>query len=88
MEHVRGVGANTRWFEKTKHQKHALVTGIVDIKMNLFEIPFGAIGSLYFKRDIPYSLQAPLYRKGKAEETGDSEDYCIGHIADSMFWYE
>ena len=31
MEHAPGVGADTHWFDTTKHQKKALVTGIVDI---------------------------------------------------------
>ena len=46
MEHVAGVGADTRWFNNTIHQKHALVTGIVDIEKKLFSLSFGAIGSL------------------------------------------
>lgn len=87
MEHVSGVGADTKWFHNTKHQKHALVTGIVDIEKKLFSIPFGAIGRLYFKRDIPRTLQAPLYSTGTLDGAGDSETYCVGPIADYMFCY-
>jgi hypothetical protein len=87
MEHALGVGADTRWFNNTKHQKHALVTGIVDIEKKLFNIPFGAVGSLYFKSDLPPRLQGPLYVPGTPDETRDSDTYCIGPIADYMFWY-
>lgn len=87
MEHAPGVGADTRWFSNTKHQKHALVTGIVDIEKKLYNIPFGAVGSLYFKSDLSPQLQGPLYVAGTPDEAGDSETYCIGPIADYMFWY-
>ncbi|KAL4892301.1 serine/threonine protein kinase [Aspergillus ambiguus] len=87
MEHAPGVGADTCWFHHTKHQKHALVTGIVDIEKNIFSIPFGVVGSLYFKNDLSSELQGPLYAAGTPDEAGDSETYCIGPIADYMFWY-
>ncbi|KAJ6110161.1 serine/threonine protein kinase [Penicillium sp. IBT 16267x] len=84
MEHAPGVGADTRWFQTTKHQK-ALVTGIVDIEKKPFDIPFASVGSLYFKQDIPPHLQGRLYQPGTPDEDGDSETYCIGPIADYMF---
>ncbi|KAL3475579.1 serine/threonine protein kinase [Aspergillus californicus] len=87
MEYAPGVGADTRWFTNTKYQKHALVTGIVDIEKKLFNIPFGAVGSIYFKSDLSPHLQSPLYAAGAPDEAGDSETYCIGPIADYMFWY-
>ena len=87
MEHAPGVGADTCWFQTTKHQKKALVTGIVDIEKKLFDIPFASIGSLYFKQDIPPHLQGQLYQPGTPDEAKDSETYCIGPIADYMFWY-
>ena len=60
---------------------------IVDIEKKLFNIPFGAVGSLYFKTDLPSHLQGPLYAAGTPDEAGDSETYCIGPITDYMFWY-
>lgn len=63
------------------------MTGIVDIEKKLFNIPFGAVGSLYFKSDLPPELHGPLYMAGTPDEAGDSETYCIGPIADYMFWY-
>lgn len=87
MEHASGIGADTQWFNTTKYQKHALVTGIVDIEKKLFALPFASIGSIYFKKDIPTSLQGSLYTPGEPDEAGDSDVYCIGPIADYMFWY-
>jgi cysteinyl-tRNA synthetase len=87
MEHVSGVGADTLWFENTKYQKKELVTGIVDVEKKLFEIRFGAVGSLYLKRDLPAHLQGPLYEPGAPDKDGDWETYCIGPMADYMFWY-
>ncbi|KAH8429875.1 phosphotransferase family protein [Aspergillus melleus] len=86
MEHALGVGADTCWFDTTKYQKKALVTGIVDIEKKLFDIPFASIGSLYFKRDLPPHLQGQLYQPGTPDGDEDSET-CIGPIADYMFWY-
>ncbi|GLA95884.1 phosphotransferase enzyme [Aspergillus tubingensis] len=77
IEHVAGVGAIL----------HALVTGIVDIEKKLCSIPLGAIGSLYFRSDLPPQLRAPLYAVGTPDEAGDSQTYCIVPTADYMFWY-
>jgi cysteinyl-tRNA synthetase len=85
MEHVSGVGADTFWFDNIKYQKKELVTGIVDVEKRLFEIRFGAVGSLYFKPDLPAHLQGPLYESGAPDKYGDSETYCIGPIADYTF---
>lgn len=88
MEYAPGASAaDSGWFNTTKYQKHALVTGIVDTEKKLFEIPFGSIGSLYFRKDLPSHLQSRLYVPGAPDEAGDSETYCIGPIADHMFWY-
>ncbi|KAJ5088888.1 serine/threonine protein kinase [Penicillium angulare] len=87
MEYASGVGADTQWFHTTKHQKKALVTGIVDIEKRLFDIPFASVGSIYFKKDLPPHLQGQLYQHGTPDDGGDSETYCIGPIADYMFWY-
>lgn len=87
MEHASGVGADTRWFDTTKYEKKAIVTGLVDIEKKIFNIPFASVGSLYFKTDIPAQLQGPLYQPGTPDEERDSETYCIGPIADYMFWY-
>lgn len=87
MEHASGVGVDTRWFDTTKYQNKALVTGIVDIEKKLFNIPFGSVGSVYFKNDLPREWQGQLYQPGTPDESQDSETYCIGPIADYMFWY-
>ncbi|KAJ6179469.1 serine/threonine protein kinase [Penicillium mononematosum] len=80
MEHAPG-------FDTTKHQKKALVTGIVDIEKRLMNIPFASVGSLYFKKDLPPHSQGQLYSPVTPDEDRDSETYCIGPIADYMFWY-
>lgn len=82
-----GIGLDTKWFNMTKKQQVAVATGIVEIEKTLFDIPFGSIGSLYFKKDIPPELQADLYLPGTPDPNGDSGTFCIGPIADSMFWY-
>ncbi|KAJ5575573.1 serine/threonine protein kinase [Penicillium sp. DV-2018c] len=87
MEHASGVGADTRWFDTTKYQKKELVTGIVDIEKKLFEIPFASVGSIYFKSNLPRQSQGQLYQPGTPDEDRDAETYCIGPIADYMFWY-
>ena len=51
------------------------------------EIPFASVGSLYFKKYIPPHSQGRLYQPGTPDENRDSETYCIGPIADYMFWY-
>lgn len=53
----------------------------------MFNLSFGSTGSLYFKSDVPAHLQNDLYAPGTVDAAGDSEKYCIGPIADYMFWY-
>ncbi|WEW57594.1 hypothetical protein PRK78_003061 [Emydomyces testavorans] len=87
MEHAAGIGADTQWFNTTKYQKHALVTGIVDIETKLFALPFKSIGSIYFKKDLPLRLQTELYAQGSPDTDDDSKTFCIGPTTDYMFWY-
>ncbi|WEW59016.1 hypothetical protein PRK78_004484 [Emydomyces testavorans] len=82
-----GIGLDAKWFDMTKKQQQTVTIGIVDIEKILFGIPFGSIGSLYFKSDIPPELRAELYVPGTLDPDGDSETFCIGPIADYMFWY-
>ncbi|GAQ37990.1 hypothetical protein PDIG_16970 [Aspergillus niger] len=67
--------------------EHVAGVGIVDIEKKLCSIPLGAIGSLYFRSDLPPQLRAPLYAVGTPDEAGDSQTYCIVPTADYMFWY-
>ncbi|KAJ5558313.1 kinase-like protein, partial [Penicillium sp. DV-2018c] len=83
MEKAQGVGLQSRWLDLTKRQLHKLATSFVDIEKKFFDLPFGSIGSIYFKTDIPLELQGPLY----TEPSPDSETFCIGPTADYMFWY-
>lgn len=89
MERASGNGLDTdsKWFELTKKERLTLVTDVVNIEKKLFDIPFGAIGSLYFKKDLPKEMQADLYAPGISDVDGDSETFCIGPILDYMFWY-
>ncbi|KAK2732004.1 Phosphotransferase enzyme [Myotisia sp. PD_48] len=87
MSLASGICLDTKWFDMTKKQQLTVATGIVDIEKILFNIPFGAIGSLYFKKDIPPELRADLYAPGTKDPAGDSDVFCIGPITDYMFWY-
>ncbi|KAJ5591923.1 kinase-like protein [Penicillium hispanicum] len=85
MEKAQGVCLQSRWRELTKRQQHKLATSFVEIEKKFFDIPFGSIGSLYFKADIPLELQGALYMN--TEPNHDSETFCIGPTADYLFWY-
>lgn len=87
MEHASGVSADTRWLDITKPRMRMFVTGIVDTENKFFDISFASIGSPCFKQDVPDHLQRQLYTLGAEDTDGDSEVYCIGPIADYMFWY-
>ncbi|KAE8397760.1 hypothetical protein BDV37DRAFT_264944 [Aspergillus pseudonomiae] len=70
----------------TKRERHKLASSFVEIEKRFFNIPFGSIRSIYFQEDIPSDLQAALYI-ASAENSGDSERFCISPTADYMFWY-
>jgi hypothetical protein len=88
MEKARGIGVDTKWLHMTKRERHMLASSFVEIEKQFFDIRFAAIGSIYFKSDIPSHLQAPLYADEQVEK-GDAaaEEYCIGPTVDYMFWY-
>lgn len=62
-----------------------LALSFVEIEKKFFDLPFQSIGSIYFKKDVPPDLQAPLYRVD-TESSQDSETFCIGPTVDYMFW--
>ncbi|KAF3484166.1 uncharacterized protein GIQ15_03490 [Arthroderma uncinatum] len=86
MEFVSGISLDTKWFDMTKPQQRDLTVEIFEIEKKLMGIPFGSIGSIYFKSDIPPSKQADLYLTGTPDPEEDCREYCIGPIADYMFW--
>ncbi|KAL2377672.1 hypothetical protein RJZ90_006549 [Blastomyces dermatitidis] len=87
MEFAPGIGLDTKWFDLTKREQRTVAIEIVEVERKLFGIPFGSFGSLYFKKDIPPELQADLYAPGVEDPSGDSDTFCIGPIADDMFWH-
>lgn len=86
MEKASGIGLDTKWFDLTKVEQRTVATEIVDVEKKLFSLPFGAVGSLYFKDDVPTQMQANLYLPGTTDPDGDSDTFCIGPISDYMFW--
>jgi hypothetical protein len=86
MEKAPGVGLETKWPSMDKRDLHKLASSFVEIEKRFFDIPFGSIGSIYFKKDVPPELQAALH-SASAENNRDSEMFCIGPTADYMFWY-
>ncbi|GFF30235.1 hypothetical protein IFM58399_02517, partial [Aspergillus lentulus] len=86
MEKAPGVGLETKWPSMDKRDLHKLASSFVEIEKRFFDIPFGSIGSIYFKKDVPPELQAALY-SASAQNNRDSEMFCIGPTADYMFWY-
>ena len=85
MEKAPGVCAATQWFNLKEHEIKKFAHSFVELEKTLFQLPFAATGSLYFKTDIPATLQAPLYEGGSTAE--ETSQFCIGPIADYMFWY-
>jgi hypothetical protein len=85
LEKASGVSAITRWAEMTVLEIKRLGHTIVELEKKLFELPFAAFGSLYFKHDVPRAQQAPLYADDESSD-GDMQRFCIGPIADYMFW--
>ncbi|PGH19040.1 hypothetical protein AJ79_00074 [Helicocarpus griseus UAMH5409] len=84
LRFTAGLGLDNKWFNMTKKQQLIVVTGVVDIEKKLFGIPFGSTGSLYFKKDIPPSMQSDLYFSGTPDPDGDFDMFCLGPIADYM----
>ncbi|PYI30037.1 phosphotransferase enzyme family protein [Aspergillus indologenus CBS 114.80] len=86
MEKAPGVSLATMWHTLSKKQRHKLASSFVEAERSFFNYPFGSIGSIYFKRDVPTELQASLYNTDTGND-GHSNIFCIGPTADYMFWY-
>ncbi|KAF2464602.1 kinase-like protein [Lindgomyces ingoldianus] len=84
MEKAPGVCLASKWVNLQDLEIRRLAHSFVELETKFFQIPFSATGSLYFKKDIPSSLQAPLDTEEHATE---ANQFCIGPIADYMFWY-
>lgn len=84
MEKAPGICLSTRWEHLEDLEIRRLANSFVELETKLFKFPFAATGSLYFKKDIAFNLQAPLYKEKHAVE---ADRFCIGPIADYMFWY-
>lgn len=87
MEYASGIGLDAKWFDMTKAQQRDLTVEIVGMEKRMMSIPFGSIGSIYFKSEIPSSAQADLYLPGTPDPDDDCSKYCIGPVADYMFWH-
>lgn len=86
MEKASGVGLETTWLSMGKRERHKLASSFVEIEKKFFDLPFRSIGGIYFKKDVSSDIQAPLYG-ADAEKSEDTEMFCIGPIADYMFWH-
>ncbi|KAI9672562.1 MAG: Phosphotransferase enzyme [Caeruleum heppii] len=86
MEKAPGVGLDNTWFDLTTKQRYNLLRTYSELEVKLFDIPFGSIGSVYFKEDVPSHLQKDLYLPDTIDEAGDSQRYCMGPIVDTLFW--
>ncbi|RAK86262.1 phosphotransferase enzyme family protein [Aspergillus costaricaensis CBS 115574] len=86
MEKAMGVGLQNKWHGMSKRDRHKLASSFVEIEGKFFNIPFGSIGSLYFKTDIKQDHQTALYAPDVTHNE-DSQVFCISPTADYMFWY-
>lgn len=84
MEKAVGVCLASKWEHLEDLDIRRIAHSFVELEQKLFQLRFSTIGSLYFKTDIAPSLQAPLYTEEHATE---ATQFCIGPIADYMFWY-
>lgn len=89
MEKAKGARIEEKWLSMTKKERCKLASSYVEIEKKLFDIPFSAIGSIYFTSDVPSHLQTPLYSEAHEGQLEDdtSKRFCIGPIADYMFWH-
>ncbi|KZF26474.1 kinase-like protein [Xylona heveae TC161] len=88
MEKAPGVSLESRWLSMSKRERHRFASSFVEIEKKFFDIPFGSIGSIYFKKDVPSELQGALYAtKAGSSQASEANTFCIGPTADYMFWY-
>ncbi|KAK2813972.1 hypothetical protein FQN50_000376 [Emmonsiellopsis sp. PD_5] len=86
MEKAVGNPLKDRWFGLTEKEQIRLVTSYAEIERTLFSLPFSSYGSLYYKDSLPQNLQADLYAAGVEDKDNDADRFCIGPVADYMFW--
>lgn len=86
MEKAAGQPLQERWFNLTAKEQTRLVTSYAKIEQKLFSFPFSSHGNIYYKEALPQNLQAALYATSAEDRDGDAHRFCIGPIADYMFW--
>jgi hypothetical protein len=85
LEKVSGIPVADRWTDLTDKEIRRLAVSVSELERKLFALNLGAIGSVYYKKDVPQSQQLPLYADSTAGD--EAETFCIGPIANHMFWY-
>lgn len=86
MQKAPGQPLENRWFTLTPKERVRLVTSYVELERKLFALPIDAFGSLYYKENLPPHLQADIYAPDTPDESGDAKRFCVGPMADYMFW--
>ncbi|KAF2827212.1 hypothetical protein CC86DRAFT_439615 [Ophiobolus disseminans] len=84
MAKAPGVSLASKWESLDDRDIKRIAKSFVELETKLFKLRFSTFGSLYFKTDIAPSSQVPLYAEENAIE---ADRFCIGPIADYMFWY-
>lgn len=62
MEKATGVSVRSKWHDLTQQQCGKRAYSFAELEVQISDNPFSATGSLYFKKDVPVELQAPLYK--------------------------
>ncbi|KAF1919121.1 phosphotransferase family protein [Ampelomyces quisqualis] len=86
MEKVQGKELEHTWYTMTAKERMAVVEKIVDIERMLFESPFPASGSIYFKDSVgscSNTIDLPL-----AVNCGKTDGFCIGPSSEFLWWYQ
>ncbi|KAI9370282.1 kinase-like domain-containing protein [Aspergillus egyptiacus] len=86
MEKARGVGLQSRWHTLSKRELHKLASTFVETEKQFFNIPFRAIGGIYFKKNVRRIFER-IYMRLMFQDGQDSDMFCIGPTADYMFWH-
>ncbi|KAF9039567.1 hypothetical protein BDP27DRAFT_1347601 [Rhodocollybia butyracea] len=88
LEDIPGIPLNEEWYEPSTRGTPVgnLLTALANYVGKMHLPPLQAIGSIYFRKDIPPSLARPLFPSSYKGVLDPENQLCIGPIAQQMWW--
>ena len=86
MERAHGKELADTWYTMTFKERMTMIEKIVEIERTLFDIPFPASGSLFFKDNLDAGVSSVDIPGNSSLK--DTDRFCVGPSTEYLWWYQ